>query len=265
MLVVIMFSFLFCQCTHHNAEDESAVPEGELVIPEGELIIPEGCFFPDVMDKYSYPIEYGTMEWKKIHPDDWLNASQLPDDVLKSISSLGLIRSFIDTPYPIIHICLYASHMPCVTARGLSFDFNSLKELLTRKDGAQALMVFYAATKLDCVESLKEWDNSWEFSLRLATLEYLFTLTEILEKLSREDKKKVVEILLVNYRQWLQLNDSNPQNGNNSRLLTVMVWLMYDDMLPYFDKEILDMLKENILVKDVIDDIVAFAERFTLK
>ena len=262
MLIGITLSCLFCQCTK---DVEYSV--------EGELIITKGCCFPDVTNKYFYPIQYGTEEWNKIHPDEWINACQLPDEVLKSISSLGLIRSFIDTPYPIHLIYLTASHLPLATARGIYFDFNSLNELLIREDGAQSLMIFYAATKLDCVESLyanKNWNDIWNFSYRLTTIEYLFTLPEIIDKLSLENKKTVVEVLLANYRKWLRLNNDNPQNGHNGRLLTVMVWLMYDDMLPSFDRKTLDLLKENtfpneVSFNDICDGIIAYAEKFIVK
>ena len=88
----------------------------------------------------------------------------------------------------------------------------------------------------------------------------MFTLPEMLGKLSREEKKTIVEILLANYRQWFQLD-----NNRNDRLLAVMVWLMYDDMLSYFDKQILENAKENLDIVYIADDIIAFAERFIIK
>ena len=120
----------------------------------GELIITEGDCFPGVVDAYSYPIKIWTEEWYNMLPDEKMNACQLPDDVLKSISSLGLIRSFIDTPHTLIILEISASSIsPIVKYRSMFSRLNGVKELLTRKDAAKSLMTYYAATSLDCYKS----------------------------------------------------------------------------------------------------------------
>ena len=138
-------------------------------------------------------------------------------------------------------------------ARDLPNRYNSLQELLTREDGAQSLMVYYAATRMDCF-------GSSYYSAQLISLEYLFTLPEILDKLSQKDKQQIVKKLLENYRHWFQLI------GINCRLLSVMVWLMYDDMLPYYDQGFLSVIQlSNGIVKDSEKEIIPFAEKFILK
>lgn len=252
-LIGVIFSFLFCQCSKKEVEIEPA---------EGELIIIEGCCYPEVSDMYSFPIKYETEEWYKLDIDERLGVCQLPDNVLKSISTLGLIRSFIDLPHSFYFTYLTSSTWKRTeTAKRLFKLFNCVQELLNRKDNAKSLIAFYAAIKLDCVESLySNGDNDREFEYRLITLQCLFTMPEILNKLSREDKKTVVESLLANYRQWNQWGSTMIHP-----LLSIMTWLMYDDMLPFFDEDLLIFIKQVVLVPDdTCDEIIAFAEKFIL-
>ena len=269
ILVAVTLFCLFWQCSQNKEEDPPVIEiECEPDISVDELIIAKDCCFPDVVDKYIYTI--GTEEWNNMLLLERLEAVQLPDSVLKSISSFGLIRSFIDMPFEVYYLYFESNQfVPRVYYR-----FNSLKELIKRNDGAKSLIAFYAATKLDCVESLIE-SNSFlkyrEFILRLNTLELLFSQLEILGKLCPEDRKIVVETSLIKYWQWYNTPPFDYPYGylyygspNNIRL-GLMVYLMYDDMLPYFDKGTLDYVKYYGNPLDIADDIIAFADKFILK
>ena len=288
IVTVISLSCLFCQCTKHAGSRE------ENIFPTGEMIITEGDCFPDVADKYVYPIKYGTDEWYMLFPDaeKFIKEWQLPDDVLKSISTLGLICSFIDVPYLIMEGYQYSSDSsPLRTSYRIYSQFNSVQELLIRKDAAKALISYYAATKLDCYELFSDCYNSYtdcyelicggyeddcfellgdcfnilndcreqrEFSYRLCALEYLFTMPEILGSLSHIDKQEAVKLLLANSREY---NPDCIRDGN----LTVMVWIMYDEMVPYFDKKSLDYIKYESIIGSLAGDIISFAESFINK
>lgn len=305
ILTVIFSVSLFCRCSDRKDNEFHE----EEIISTGKMFIKEGDCFPEVSDKFVYPVAYGTEEWNSIKWNRGLMtiASQLPDEVLKSISTLGLIRSFLDAPNSFYEIYYWSSNSQIGTAhRYFRLNFNSLRELLTRNDAAKSLMLFHAAVSYDCHVSFlncwrlymndcythyndcyeeairygleptecvevfneceKTFDYCWELresSLRLVTLEYLFTLPEILGKLSRADKKMVVKVLLANYKQVLQFED--PTKG---RILAVMVWLMFDDdMLLYFDEEILDQIRNHsTLIEDsrYPDEFIAYAERFII-
>ena len=84
----------FCECIRKETGNEE-IGNDENVFLKGELIITEGSCFPEVADKYLYIINGHEPWWNEENP--WY-ANQLPDDVLKSISTMGLIRSFIDMP-----------------------------------------------------------------------------------------------------------------------------------------------------------------------
>ena len=269
MLAVIMLSCFLCQCKSNKVDDGEEVDDREAVEDieiSDDLIITEGSCFPDVVDKYVYPITPRSEGRETMTLEEQWKACQLPDDVLKSISSLGLIRSLYDMPRSISLLYIGSSNPSGFSqARALPVRFNSVQELLTREDAASSLMTFYAATKLDCIESWSTYSS--KVDCQLATLEYLFSFSEILDQLSREDKKKVVKKFLANYEIFFQVRGSWPPCV---RLMAAMIWVMYDDMLPYFDEKILTLAKWshagiNIEVVDSIDDIIAFAKKFILK
>jgi len=218
--------------------------------------ISEGNCFPDVADKYSYPIKNEIETWKKMTDDKRMNACQLPDDVLKSISTLGLIRSFLDVPYPFSLLQGYSSMNPFYASWSVIYAFNSSIELLTRKDAVKSLITYYAAITLDCCEQT-------EFLYRLRTFECLFATPEILDAMNHDDKVEAVKLLLTRYKQWIDLGYVD--TALNINILSVMVCIMYDDMIPYFDQKSLESIKEGSYIKSMVDDIITFAENFISK
>ena len=285
---IIFFSCLFFQCSKKNPCEVPKLPElpCEEYEPTGELIITEGSCFPDVMDKYIYPVRFFSEEWGRlVREGEIKEAYQLPDSVLKSISTLGLIRSFIDIPYLIGESYWTSSVSSFKKIYGIYSDYNSVQELLTRKDAVQSLIAFYAAVKLDCYDpsykSLADCINLYtdcyglicegdrfellsdcfktsnycreqvEFPTMLMALEYLFTTQEILGCFCYKTKQGAIKPLLEKYK-----------IHTNYRIITVMTCIMYDDMLCYFDKESLDSIKQGSFFEDLVDDIIAFAESF---
>ena len=286
LFAVILFSCLLFQCSvkHENElpckdceekpceEHEYELSEDVKLYREQDKLNMEKYFnsscFPDVEDKYVYPVKHGTEEWWKYNPRNICTGEtpiekfcQLPDSVLNSISTLRLIRSFVDAPCKIYLEYLLSSNGSSLhTARRLFPKFNSLQELLTREDAAKLLIGYNAAIMLDCYETLDDIGSNWEFTYRLRTFQYLFTMPEILNQFDNEDKVNAVKSLLVTNKQWVNMGYVN--SGMNSTILVVMVYIMYDDMLPFFDKETLENFKYEHYPKDLIDDIIAFAENF---
>ena len=212
---LILFLFIFFGCTSGiNEYDANEFLNFGITIPS------EGDCFPQVKDKYIYPIVPGTKEWKRLKShDDAIKVCQLPAKKLKSISTSGLIDALIHAPLftSLDGISNYYSEL---IWRSIYGYFNSGIELFNRKDAGEALVAYYKLTSLVCVVDnndalLREYD---EFSAkgikkefteqdakiiddfkRLQGLECLFTVTEILDKLSHEKKKEAVAVLLANF------------------------------------------------------------------
>ena len=276
IFAAVLFCVLFCRCADRKENRETPpeeIPEEinppeEIQYPTGELILVEGACFPDVADKYTYRIQLRSEEWYQLIHTTLLSVEcQLPEDVLKSISTLGLIRSFIDVPYSIRDSYLISSSRALQTSLRIFSRFNSVQELLTRKDAAESLIVFYTASDRDCIASDERLVQDELFSSRHLALTYLFTTPEIVDNMTHDNKVEIVEFLLEQYKR---------KRGGEHDLLCAMVAILTDDLIAYFGEEaldyknipiwgaILDSLVEAFDLLGIIevDDLIAFAENF---
>ena len=191
-------------CTTNMMDNNGVLEESTF-----NLTIREGTCFPDVKDKYVYPVKPGMKEWQQFKSyDDAVKACQLPGKVLKSISTPGLIDALIHAP-------LFASSGTLANCRGrcgwmgVYGQFNSAKELFQRKNAGNALIEYYKLIRYDCIESLigKEpnmLDEVYKTHIYwcIDGLEFLFTMQEIIDNMSHEMKKEVVTAFWNNYKQY---------------------------------------------------------------
>jgi len=208
---LILLLLVFCQCANENKEtlEVPEAPEECETIQYDELItISCGTYFPEVSDKYIYPIVPGTVEWQQVKTlDDAYQVSQLPDDVLKSISTPGLIDALIHAH---MFIGFYFFTVPSSNWIAYYVLFNSAIELYTRKDAGKALTAYYKLVKLDCILSSisSNYGEGKEEYRRLSGLECLFTKQEILDTMDHETKKEAVASLLAHSRlnwDWVRI------------------------------------------------------------
>jgi len=226
--LILLFLF-FCKCSNEKKDEE--VSEEELNPIERELeegckyeltMIPGSCF-PEVCDKYVYhlPSVEELAEANRILPEGsianlrvdggTLKFSQLPDTILKIISTPGLIDALIHAP---LFVTISNNLTNLTTLQWWPFVYYSLnsgRELLQRKDAADALVAYYQLVCLDCFKTLigvEPWVQSkisfYELYLsrRIDGLECLFTKQEILTQMGHEQKQEAVAALLINvYRE----------------------------------------------------------------
>ena len=158
---------------------------------------------PEVVDQYRFSIVPGSGKWENLSQEERLNAAQLPADVLKTISTKGLIRAFLETA-----ISLNTSEFyPIETYRKIQEmypSFNSVQELFSRNDAGKSLLEYYEAINYDCLAAKTQKEHEY-FSIRIAALAVLFTQPEILEQLNEADRQKTVNLLLNANREMKKL------------------------------------------------------------
>ena len=182
---------VFCRCTN----DMPTAYIGE----DNFTIISDNCF-PVVNDKYIYPIVPGMIEWQELNStEDAYRLCQLPDEVLKSISTQGLIDALIHAPL-FTGFSVISSNASALKWHAHYQNFNSAIELYKRNDAGNALIAYYQLVCFDCfvdtsVETYREYE-------RMLGLEILFTKQEILDSMTHEKKKEAVKALLTNYEQF---------------------------------------------------------------
>jgi hypothetical protein len=175
----------------------------------------------------------------------------LPDDVLKNISTFGLIRSILDIPSLYFYFMLSSNSSPIGTGYSIFSHYNAVVELGNRENSGDALLAYYQSVCYDCLKTMDD-SEQLEFSIQLMALEVLFTKSEILKQFDLGKKQKLVSLILEKYQQ--------KQYGGT---LEVMIWIMYDDGYPpivkYFESTGLN--KEWAFIFQ-INDIIAIAESF---
>lgn len=179
--------------------------------------------FPNVNDRYVYPIVPGTDEWRRLpSTDEAFKVIQLPESVLKTISTKGLIDALIHAPLFSGSYSLSSSYAVDTWHRHYS-RFNSTQELFNRKNSGDTLVDYYKEVNCGCIEKS---DLNLEKE-RLFGLEFLFTKQEILEKISKQKKQELVVALL-----------SCCENSEDLIEVVPMAWVMlndnYEPMLKYY-------------------------------
>ena len=119
---ILLLVLIFCRCVHNSL---IVVEE----VTDNNLTISVYACFPDVNDKYIYPIVPGMKEWQQLEStDDAYKLCQLPDEVLKTISTIGLIDALIHAPM-FTGFSMLSGNASALKWYGHYEQFNSAKEL----------------------------------------------------------------------------------------------------------------------------------------
>lgn len=178
---------------------------------EDTLQLPEAITcLPDVADKYIYPITPGTVQWNALEADEINKACQLPENVLKNISTKGLIRSFLDVAILALEYDEEYDGKTFVSTSlrniyNMYSSINSVSELFNRSDAGNALLQFCEVIDFDCLKTMDILEERDYFSVRYAALIALFTHQEILDQLNDADKLKAVDLLMFNDKKIKEL------------------------------------------------------------
>ena len=251
LTIISLFSFLLCQC-ENNLETEESIQV------EGLILKPDVCL-PDVEDKYVYP-DYEVLGHLTTE-EEILAALQLPDDILNSISTFGLIRSILDFPWLWISYYASSNNSPIDRCYNAFSMYNCVPELEKRADNADALAAYYSAVSLNCFKSMSA-EEQLCFSVQLTALEVLFIKPDILNKFDSAEKHKVVALMLQKYKEF---NKLDARKGIGA--IFSMAYIMYDDQYPPIVECLGPDIKlyEFFIWADIIDDIISFAESYTSK
>lgn len=149
---------------------------------------------PDASDKYNYPIKPGTAEWNSIHSTDSLFlVSQIPDTILKRISTDGLAQSCIENPLRLFQFAFSSR----IQGRDELFKrLNCFQELIKRPDGAAKLFERYRLMEPCCIEGMNDAEKG-DYSLLFYYTEILLTNDSVTNQLNITAKKSLVAIVIM--------------------------------------------------------------------
>ncbi|MCL1822307.1 MAG: hypothetical protein FWG22_05750 [Prolixibacteraceae bacterium] len=269
-IVILCFMFClfaFCRCTNDQTpEKEFLGKEYETIQYDESTTISCGTTscFPEVSDKYVHP----PMLYEEVPlflNDPYNERFQVPIDVLKSLSTPGLIDALIQLPYVVLFDFLPSNPLAAVRWHDRYEFFTCAGELFQREDAGKALVAYYQLVKLDCLLSLPsetfeermEIDGGFQ---KLLMLECLFTKQEILNTMNHDMKKEAVAVFLENLKKDKGFDRIYP-------MAHIMLAAQYEPIVKYMQENDSDYLHifwssgcpsdSNLCAK-----IVAFAKDF---
>ncbi|MBQ8315783.1 MAG: hypothetical protein IJX95_08600 [Lachnospiraceae bacterium] len=109
-----------------------------------------------------YLIKPGTEEWKQLGTvQNKIEACRIPEETLKQMSNAELIEAVLEYPF-LMNIFLFGLDTPGThhAAEGVYENCDALRELLSRRDGEEALRTFWEErTKKTPVTAREELEN----------------------------------------------------------------------------------------------------------
>jgi len=138
-------------------------------------------------DIYKYPVpDYDSEEWKQRTPEDVKAFYQIPEDVLKKLSTKVLIQAYLD--YPLLGL-IGAYNSPQDGFNVVRKQFNGIDELYKREDIEIEAIKFFQNMDPGA------YDVNWEsleigkFAHRIYFIELLFAQEDFLSKLQMKNVK----------------------------------------------------------------------------
>lgn len=174
---------------------------------------------PNVIDEYIYPVRPGTEAWSYLRTEnERFIAMQLPDSVLQTISTWGLISTCFN--YPAYGFWSAYDNISGYMD-GLSERFNGLKELFARDNVTGTLL--YTYRNLDH----KEFNNPIKFSFA----ELIIGSDKFISLLDKKQKIYLVSIALSKYGE----ESNNPDIGEGSSIFVMGNVMLNAGYQPFID------------------------------
>ena len=120
---------------------------------------------------FDFPIKPNTKEWENLKTEqDRLKSLQIPEEILKSISTDNLIRTCIN--YPAFgYFTAFNNTLEGITQT--INNFNGLQELFRRKDASSRLLFFYTQMDSVTLDIADKQLNKEYWTIRRCFFEYL--------------------------------------------------------------------------------------------
>ncbi|MEW6104420.1 MAG: HEAT repeat domain-containing protein [bacterium] len=244
------------------------------IIPEAEKFLKEQEKRKrKIMDVYDFPIKPGTEEWKALgSTKKRVEACQIPADILKKMSTEGLIETCLR--YPGLPN-MFLSSNPQIGFNSIVRTFNGLQELLGRKDAGTKLLARYRQIrKLDRQSIQKELGEYGTLYFRC--FEVLISQDAILSKMSKEERVELLRECIWKFYEKEKFLDVygyvSPEGKRRAispeTLLIIGRILQKEEFKPFKlkiqEKEFLRIFLERVSWdgERIIDEIIPDAERF---
>jgi hypothetical protein len=141
---------------------------------------------------WDYPVKPGSAKWQQFKSiDEMHEACQIPEDILKKLSTESLVQICADYP---AYFDLFIYNTPQAGFESYYSYFNGICELLSRKDVGHFMLKKYASMSLT-----KDFNSKWElkkqgeFVYKQEYFEILLAQPQVIQSLNSEDRKLLLK------------------------------------------------------------------------
>lgn len=193
----------------------------------------------ETTDAYEFPITPTETpeKWREFQTyQEMLNACQIPEEKLKTMSTEGLIETCLS--YPLMGNIMLNNSTYQGFINQIS-EFNGLKELLTRNDLGSSMCKLYYNLSFEDMLKTDKYPAS-----RLRYFEYIISQPDVLEKINHEEKQKLLDFALEIAKTKLK---------KHSETFSVMPTALIIGRLLKGQEEFENFLEENPEVKHFVE------------
>jgi hypothetical protein len=157
---------------------------------------------------WDYPVKPGTPEWANFKTKkEKIDACQIPQDILNSITTKGLVKVCLDYP---LYGDIFAYNSMQEGFREVATSFNGIQELFRRDDRAQCLLDVLRSNDLFRLQARKNISTTLQIGetiLRHSFLEVMLSHESVIVNASDEQQKEIIGITTKN----LIIKESEPE------------------------------------------------------
>jgi len=155
-------------------------------------------------DTYDFPIKPKTKEWKELgSTPERLKACQIPENILKNMSTEGLIETCLN--YPFLGD-IYAFNSMQAGFNSLVSKFNGFQELLKRKDAGTKLLLRYSQIRKLDRQSIQRELGEYGI-LSLTCFEIIISQDVFLSNMSRQERTQLLKECIWKYNDKQKYRD----------------------------------------------------------
>ena len=211
---ILLLLFWSCSGSKENIPDPPLFECDECGDTERMMLMWSAWGFPGKPGVWDYPIKPGTDEWKQLTSnEEYLNASQIPEEVLKSLSTEDLTYLCLRNPW--IFNLLYYSSVNFGFEKMFS-ELNCIRELYSRE--TEEIVSCLTARYMQIIQCLclvedKDFEGRIIFAQPMYVLEILLSRIELRENESNEILKEVLRTLVYGYEEKCKYPDRYGPNN----------------------------------------------------
>ena len=175
------------------------------ILVTSSMVVPTmAANYDDTNTKFEYSLKPGMEEWGQLNHGERVLASQIPNDVLKNMTTNELLTAVLDYPC-FVDMIFYDTYQDGYEV--VRDNFNGLQELLGREDSGEYLLDTYKNIELAQILTISDEDTKFNESLQMLYLETILAQPEVTETLSTESLEEVEKIVKENYEMQLANKD----------------------------------------------------------